>query len=29
MKTGDYKVEFGSSFSEILNKEDGRDELGR
>ena len=29
MKTGDYKVEFGSSFSEILNKEDGQDELGR
>ena len=29
MKTGDYKVEFGSSFSEILHKEDGQDELGR
>lgn len=29
MKTGTYKVEFGSSFSEILKKDNGQDELGR
>lgn len=29
MKTGTYKVELGSSFSELLGKENGQDELGK
>jgi len=29
MKTGTYKVELGNSFSEILNKENGEDILGK
>lgn len=29
MKTGNYKVELGSSFSELLNQSDGQDRLGR
>lgn len=29
MKTGTYKVELGSSFSDLLNQEDGQDLLGK
>ncbi len=29
MKTGTYKIELGSSFSDLLSKEDGQDQLGK
>ncbi len=29
MKTGTYKIEFGSAFTDILNQEDGQEQLGK